>query len=291
MNINLNLYKYFYSVAYYGSYTRAAENMLISQPSLSYSVKVLEQELNKKLFIRDNKGIKLTKYGEFLFKKLDIIFKELEEINEDSCSISGTVTLGVRSAFAYKALPFYISELGRIYPNLQIDFVVVKSEKMLDLIKNNEVDIVIDEYLYNQEYSYVKFDYCYESIFFTSRDNYKSVKKINLDNISNYNIYIVEHNRISAELEKEYPNFKYIKAKSTPIMINMVKNNNAIGVSPLALIDDDLEKGSVVKLDSNIILPKLNLYAMYKHKNNNIMAVISFFKEHFGSYAKSLSNK
>ena len=42
LNINLNLYKYFYEVAKYNSYTKAAESLMISQPSLSYSIKVLE---------------------------------------------------------------------------------------------------------------------------------------------------------------------------------------------------------------------------------------------------------
>ena len=48
LNINLNLYKYFYEVAKYNSYTKAAESLLISQPSLSYSIKVLETQLEKK---------------------------------------------------------------------------------------------------------------------------------------------------------------------------------------------------------------------------------------------------
>ena len=55
MNINLNLYKYFYEVAKHDSFTKAAEELMISQPSLSYSVKVLEEQLDYKLFNR-NKG-------------------------------------------------------------------------------------------------------------------------------------------------------------------------------------------------------------------------------------------
>ena len=50
-NINLNLYKYFYEVAKYESFSKAANSLMISQPSLSYSIKVLEEQLNKQLFI------------------------------------------------------------------------------------------------------------------------------------------------------------------------------------------------------------------------------------------------
>ena len=291
MNINLNLYKYFYKVAYYGSYTKASQELMISQPSLSYSVKVLENQLDKKLFFRSNKGIQLTKYGKELFEKLKTIFNELESITDNSKEISGKIILGVRSAFAYNALPFYLRELNKVYPNLQIDYIIARSSKMLDLLKNNEVDIIIDEYEYDVDYFNVKFDYCYESVFFTSSDNYKIIKSINLNNINNYNICVVENNRISKELENEYPNCKYIKVLSTPIMIDTVKNINTIGISSLAFINNILEKGDYVKLDSDIQLPKLNVYATYKEKNNNIMAVLTFFQEHFGNYAESLKNK
>ena len=63
MNINLNLYKYFYEVAKYNSYTKAANALMISQPSLSYSVKVLENQLNTKLFTKNNNKIQLTESG------------------------------------------------------------------------------------------------------------------------------------------------------------------------------------------------------------------------------------
>ena len=291
MNINLNLYRYFYEVAYYGSYTKASQELMISQPSLSYSVKVLENQLDKKLFDRCNRGIKLTKYGKELFEKLKLIFNELENITNENNEISGKIILGVRSAFAYKVLPFYIRELNKIYPNLQIDYIIAKSTKMLDLLKNREVDIIIDEYTYDSDFFSVKFDYCYESVFFTSYDNYKVIKSVQLDNISNYNICVVENNRISKELEKEYPYFKYIKVLSTPIMIDKVRDNNTIGLSSLAFINDVLEKGDYVKLNTDIKLPKLSIFATYSEKNNNIMAVLEFFKEHFGSYDRSLINK
>ena len=80
-NMNMNLLKYFYYVAKYNSYTKAAEELLISQPSLSYSIKVLEEELNKKLFIRGKK-LELTPYGNYLFtevEKMMSIFDGLAE--------------------------------------------------------------------------------------------------------------------------------------------------------------------------------------------------------------------
>ena len=76
-NINMNLLKYFYYVAKYNSYTKAADILLVSQPSLSYSIKVLESELNKKLFNR-GKTLELTTYGEYLYHQVEEIMKIME---------------------------------------------------------------------------------------------------------------------------------------------------------------------------------------------------------------------
>ena len=156
MNINLNLYKYFYNVACYGSYTKAAEALMISQPSLSYSIKVLENQLNKKLFVRGTKGIELTKYGKELYEKLNIVFQQLQTIVDVDNNVSGKIILGVRSAFAYKVLPFYINELAKIYPDLQIDFIISSHEKMLNLLENDEIDVIVDEYEFDDKYVSLK---------------------------------------------------------------------------------------------------------------------------------------
>ena len=65
-NIDLNAYKTFYVVAKWESFSKAASELYISQPAVSYSIKKLEEELNTKLFIRLNRGIKLTDAGEKL---------------------------------------------------------------------------------------------------------------------------------------------------------------------------------------------------------------------------------
>ena len=60
MNINLELYKIFYYVAKNKSITRAANELLISQPAISKSIKTLETQMGEKLFIRKSKGVELS---------------------------------------------------------------------------------------------------------------------------------------------------------------------------------------------------------------------------------------
>ena len=67
MNINLEYYKIFYYVAKAGSFTQAGEDLCITQPAVSQAIKLLEDSLGSKLFIRIPKGVKLTPEGEVLF--------------------------------------------------------------------------------------------------------------------------------------------------------------------------------------------------------------------------------
>ncbi|MCI9178323.1 MAG: LysR family transcriptional regulator [Clostridia bacterium] len=60
MNINYESYKIFYTVALYGSISKAASSLYISQPAITKSIQKLEQELGITLFNRSPKGVSLT---------------------------------------------------------------------------------------------------------------------------------------------------------------------------------------------------------------------------------------
>ena len=67
MNINLEYYKVFYTVAKLGSISAAANSLFISQPAVSQAIKHLETALDANLFHRTSKGVKLTAEGEALY--------------------------------------------------------------------------------------------------------------------------------------------------------------------------------------------------------------------------------
>lgn len=71
--------KYFNAVATYGSFTKAAEMMNISQPAISKSVAALEKELGYQLFVREKRTAVLTRHGEMFREHVVKILAELEE--------------------------------------------------------------------------------------------------------------------------------------------------------------------------------------------------------------------
>ncbi len=70
MGVNLELYKIFYETARLGSVTAAADALFLSQPAVSQQIKLLEQALQTRLFIRSSRGVRLTPEGRVLFAQV-----------------------------------------------------------------------------------------------------------------------------------------------------------------------------------------------------------------------------
>ena len=73
MNIDLELYKVFYIVAKNKHMTKASEELHISQPAISQSIKKLEDQLGGTLFLRSNKGMELTEEGKMFMNMLKVL--------------------------------------------------------------------------------------------------------------------------------------------------------------------------------------------------------------------------
>lgn len=78
MYINYDYYHMFYYVAKYGSVTQAARVLFCNQPNLTRAIKTLEGELGCSLFIRNNRGVKLTPEGSRLYERVRVAFESIE---------------------------------------------------------------------------------------------------------------------------------------------------------------------------------------------------------------------
>ncbi len=76
---HLSYYHIFYTTAKCGSISRAAEELFISQPAVSKSVKKLEEQLGTTLFIRNKKGVTLTDEGKILYRYISSAFSSIQE--------------------------------------------------------------------------------------------------------------------------------------------------------------------------------------------------------------------
>lgn len=139
----------FYSVAKKLSFTKAAEELYITQPAITKHIKELETQLAIRLFERKGNKISLTQAGEILLEKTRRIFEiydELEyEISELRGKISGKLKLGASSTIAQWVIPEILSKFNEAYPSIEISLMNGNSKQIEDALLNNEIDLGIVE--------------------------------------------------------------------------------------------------------------------------------------------------
>ena len=142
-------YKVLIEVMKTESFTRAAENLYTSQPSVSRDIKRLELKYNVKIFEFKSPYLKLTRDGEKLLQyalQRESIEQELwQNLTSESEIISGTLTIGSSYTYGEYLLSEQLTSLMQQYPKLHIHLRVNNSDSVINDIKHNRVDIGIVE--------------------------------------------------------------------------------------------------------------------------------------------------
>lgn len=146
MKTNLEYYKVFYYVAKNKNITQAANELLVSQPAVSKSIKVLERDLNTTLFIRNKNGVALTMEGELLYNKIkkamELVTSAEEEIDSFNNMEQGTINIGAGNTIMQRYLMPYIKEFHELYPNINVIVHTVVTPELIKRAQLGLVDIV-----------------------------------------------------------------------------------------------------------------------------------------------------
>ncbi len=132
--------KYFIEVARYKSYTKAAQQLFISQPALSKQMKLLEEELGFSLFNRSSKGVELTPKGNALYHDLDPLFTSIDKTvarHQDNDMIRFGSTPILSSYYLHE----HYEKLQHI--NIHVTAIEEDNQDLLPLLKRNELDAAI----------------------------------------------------------------------------------------------------------------------------------------------------
>ena len=140
-------YRIFYFVAKYKSISKAAEVLLTSQPNLTRSVKALEGELGCPLFLRTNRGMKLTREGEKLFMHIEKAFSEISEGEEElkgSRSLKkGKVTVASSEVALRCLLLPVLKRYRESYPGVRVKISNHTTPQALAALRSGEADIAV----------------------------------------------------------------------------------------------------------------------------------------------------
>ena len=130
----------------YGSFTRAAEALFLTQPSISMQIKKLADALGLPLFEQVGRNVRPTEAGEELYKSCRQIFATLSNLEMKVADLkgikAGRLTLGVITTAKCFA-PELLGEFCQLYPGIEVALNVFNRDQIIDRIKANEDDLYI----------------------------------------------------------------------------------------------------------------------------------------------------
>lgn len=145
--VDLSLYKLFYLVCKNGSFTKTAKELDLTQPSVSYNIKKLEDELGVTLFERGNTLI-MTPEAEELLPYVEEALNNLKngerKINDIVQLKRGQLTIGIPSHIGVFLLTGIIKDFSKKYPNIKIEVICKSTKELFRLLSLKKLDILID---------------------------------------------------------------------------------------------------------------------------------------------------
>lgn len=147
MIVSYDAYRVFYTVARLGSFTKAAEALLGSQPNLTRTVRNLESALGCTLFVRSNRGVSLTPEGEKLFARVSIACEQIQageaELASDRGLQSGVVSIGASETALHGFLLPVLGAFHRAYPGIRLRISNHSTPQALAALRSGLVDVAV----------------------------------------------------------------------------------------------------------------------------------------------------
>jgi DNA-binding transcriptional LysR family regulator len=138
--LSLDLLRGFRVAARHLSFTRAAQELFVTQPAISREIKTLESQLGQPLFRRVNRALQLTEAGQQLYRATDEALGLLDAALDRIASPGNTIALTTTPALASTWLVPHLPHFARLHP--EFDVRLVASNDMLDL-EREQLDVAI----------------------------------------------------------------------------------------------------------------------------------------------------
>lgn len=134
----------FIAVAELRSFSAAATQTGLSQPSLSRLLKQLETDMSVELIDRYHRPLNLTEAGAFFYDKISTILTEIDTVTSMTQRLSAPssiLNIGFVPSVLYGLLPEIIAELKRSSPDIEVTLKDISSYQQMDALKSGEIDI------------------------------------------------------------------------------------------------------------------------------------------------------
>ena len=265
---NLEYYKVFYYVAKYGSVTKAAGELAISQPAVSQALKQLERNLGVPLFFRAARGIKLTGEGQLLFSYVEKGYEQIElgvqKVRQMQNMELGEIRIGASDMTLQFYLLPYLEKFHEQYPEIKVIVTNAPTPETLKFLKEGQIDfgIVSTPFSALPEVSVIPVREI-EDIFVAGRRfiSYKN-RTLDFQELEKLPLVFLENNTSTRSYMDEFlerngvnvqPEFELA---TSDMIVQFAKRNLGVGCVVRDFAMEYLESGLLFELRFNKMIPK-----------------------------------
>lgn len=268
--VNLDLYRVFCKVAKCGSLTKAAEELYISQPAVSQSIKLLESQLGTTLFNRTHKGMELSAQGgALIYKSVSKAIELLDEAENELLSLkqtaTGTIRIGASDTIFEYFLADKLVEYRKKFPAVKLELLSDVSPKTVEQLKSNKCDIgFLNLPISGMEEIEISSNIMYLNDIFVANESFAALKDrvVSLRELEKYPLLLMDNTTVS---RKALMNFTQslginlrpdIEVSSWDLMKRLAQKGMGIGCIPREYAKRELyEKQSLFEIKTDPELP------------------------------------
>ena len=145
--MELKQLEYFLAVSKAKSFTRAAEQLYISQPSVTSAIKKLEEELGLVLFDRSKRQVELTNEGEIFYSHICVVMQDISKAAAKAAELknlsSGLIKIGITPLTCLSSVSFLMAKFRNMFPTLNFDFIEGRTDLLKAQLEENKIDLAL----------------------------------------------------------------------------------------------------------------------------------------------------
>jgi len=268
MNINYEYYRIFYYVAEYKNLTQAAKVLHSSQPNISRTIKILENEIGCNLLVRSNRGISLTPEGKRLYLRVREAVNQIQlaedELADSAGLKAGCVTIGVsETALRMLVLPV-LRRFKEQYPKIRIRILNHLTNQAVESVKNGEADFAVVTAPQNLEKPLVSYPLIFFQDILLGGPAYFQFHGdiLTLKEVNHFPLVCLGEETITYEFYETFYHqhgllFKpELQAATTDQILPMIKSDLGIGYVPEIFAAEVLKKGEACRIFLKETIPE-----------------------------------
>ncbi|MCI6303630.1 MAG: LysR family transcriptional regulator [Blautia sp.] len=267
----------FVQAAQLESFSKTAEMLGYSQSAITVQMRLLETELNTRLFDRMGKRVVLTPQGREFLKSANKILYEVNKasksMNEDR-ELTNPLHVGTIESLCTAKFPRLLSEFHSLHPRVNLQITVDSPEKLIRMMEHNELDLIYILDTPRWDENWVKVMELAEPVVFvaSAASRFAGKERLVLDDILQEPFFLTEkHANYRQALDQQLALRRQsispvLEISDTEFIIRMLELNQGLSFLPYFAVEQDIYKHRIITLDVKDV--HISMYRqIFYHKN------------------------